>query len=157
MMFVVREERNGRKKTSTDESTRKIDAVSARAVGEKAVVSDANQPRRKDVQQKAAEELVDVQSEGLLGVAMRVVAIAEADAFSVEPDDPGVTDGNAMGVVGEISENLFRATEGRFAVDDPVGSASPCEEQVEGDRVSDNSFGELEPSLTPSFAQGVGQ
>jgi len=47
-------------------------------VGEKAVVTDANESRRKNVQQEAAKELVDVQGEQLLGVAMGMVAIAEA-------------------------------------------------------------------------------
>jgi len=38
--------------------------------------------------QKAAEELVDVQREQFLGVAVRIVAIAEADPLAVKRDDP---------------------------------------------------------------------
>lgn len=40
------------------------------------------------MQQEAAKELVDVQGEQLLGVAVRIVAIAERDTLAVEGDDP---------------------------------------------------------------------
>jgi hypothetical protein len=61
------------------------------------------------MQQEAAQELVGVQGEELLCVALCVVAIAERDGFAVEGDDPGVADGDAVGVVGEIRENLLRS------------------------------------------------
>ena len=79
--------------------------MSTCAVGEKAVIPNANQSGRKHVQQEAAKELVDIQGQDLLGVAMCVVAITEADTFAVEGDDSGVADGNAVGVVSKISEN----------------------------------------------------
>jgi len=90
--------------------------MSACAIREEAVVTDTDQSRRKYMQQKPAKELVDVEAEELFGVAMCVVAIAEADALAVVGDDAGVADGDAVGVVGEISENLLRPAEGRFAV-----------------------------------------
>jgi hypothetical protein len=63
----------------------------------------------------------------------------------------------AMGVIGEIPENLLRSAEGGLAVDDPVGRTGPCQEQVEGDGVGEHSLGEREPPLTPSFAQRARQ
>jgi hypothetical protein len=113
------ESRNGRNKTSADQPTSQLDVTGAYAVGEKAVVTDADQSRRQHVQQKAAEELVDVESEELFAIAMCIVAIAERDTLPVERDDPGVADGDAVGVVGEISENLLRL--GRRA------EAGPCQ------------------------------
>lgn len=98
---------------------------------------------------ESGAELVDIQGEPLLGVAVRVVAIAEADMLSVEGEDPGVADGDAVSVVGQIRENLLRSAKGWLAVHDPVGRGCPCKEQVEGDRVGKHSFGELERCLTP--------
>lgn len=118
-MVIGRQWRDGRKKTPADQLTRELDALSACAICEKGVVTDTDHSRRKHMQKKPAEELVDVQAEELFGVAMCVVTIAEADALTLERDDAGVTDGDAVGVVGEVSENLLRTAEGRFAVHDP--------------------------------------
>ena len=109
------------------------------------------------MQQEAAKELVDTQSEELLRVAMCIVAIAEADALAVEGDDAGVADGDAMRVVGQIAEHLLGAAEGRLAVDDPVGGTSPRQEQVEGDRVGDDTLRNRERSLAPGLAQRARQ
>lgn len=84
---------------------------------------------------------------------MSVVAVAEGDALTVEENDPGVTDGDAVGVVGEIREHLRGSAEGWLAVHDPVGRGGSCHEQVESDRVGEHSFGELERSLAPCFSQ----
>jgi len=156
-MVVIREKEGGRRKPLADQPTGELDAVSACTVCEKAVVADANEPRWKHMQQKAAEELVGIQGKELLGVAVRIVAIAEADPLTVEADDPGVADGDAMGVVGEIREHLCRSAERWLAVHDPVGSGGSGEEQVESDRIGDHSFGELERSLTPCLTEKGGQ
>ena len=103
------------------------------------------------MQQEAAKELVDIEGKELLGIAVCVVAIAERDAFAVEGDDARVADGDAVGVVGEIPENLLRSAEGRLAVDDPVGRTGPCEEQVEGDGVGEHSLRKRERPLAPRF------
>ncbi len=149
--------RDRRKKTPPDQLTGQIDVPSAGAVGEKAVVTDADQSRREHMQQKAAQELVDLEGQQLLGVAVCVVAIAETDALAVEGDDSGVADGDAVGVVGEIAEDLLRSAEGRLAVDDPIGGTGPCQEQVQGDRVGEHPLGQLERPLTPRLAQGPRQ
>jgi len=143
--------------TPSDHLPREIDAASAGTVGEKAVIADADQSRGQHMQQEAAQELVDIEGQKLLGVAVCVVAIAEADTLAIERDDAGVADGDAVSVVGEIREHLLRSAERRFAVDDPVGSSGPCQEQVEGERVGEHMFGQLERSLTPCGAKRADQ
>lgn len=131
-MVTDRGKRSRRNEAPAHESTCEVNAVSACAVCEKAVVTDTNEPGRQDMHQEAAEELVGIQVEQLLDVAVRIVAIAEADAFAVEGDDPGVADGDAVGVVGQIGEHLLRSTEGRLAVDNPVGCTGAGKEQIKG-------------------------
>lgn len=149
--------RNRRTKTFIDQLTGQLDATRAGAVREKAVIPDADQPGRQHMQKEAAKELVDVQGKQLLGVAVCVVAIAEADTLTVEGDDPGVADGDAVGVVGQIAEDLLRPAEGRLAVDDPIGRTGLSQKQVEGDGVGEHPLGQLERPLTPRLAQGPRQ
>ena len=49
-----------RKETRSDQLPREIDAASAGTVGEKAVITDADQSRGQHMQQEAAQELVDI-------------------------------------------------------------------------------------------------
>ena len=89
-----RVERNRRHKASADQLSRTMNAVSTSAVGEKTVVANANKFRWKHVQQKAAEELVDMEIESLLGVPVGIVAITKGNARAVKREDSGVADGD---------------------------------------------------------------
>jgi hypothetical protein len=62
-----------RKETPSDPLPREIDAASAGTVGEKAVIADADQSRGQHMPQEAAQELVDIEGQKLLGVAVCVV------------------------------------------------------------------------------------
>ena len=68
------------------------------AVGEEAEVTDADQAAWQQVQQKAAQELVDGKAHDSLPVAVRGVSPAEADLAVGEGDEPAVGDAGAMGV-----------------------------------------------------------
>jgi hypothetical protein len=62
---------------------------------------------------------------------MRGIAPAEGDVAFGERDQPGVRDGDAMGVGAEITQPMFRSTEGRLGVDDPIVAEwypHPCRE-----------------------------
>lgn len=131
---------DGRKKAPSDQMTGQNDALSTGAVGEKAVIADADQAGGQHMEQEAAEELIDLQGEPFLGIALSVVAMTEADALAVEGDDTGVADGDAVGVVGQVREHLLWSAERRLAVDDPVGRASASQKQVEGEGVGDDSL-----------------
>ena len=72
------------------------------------------------MEQEAAQELIDSQSHDPFLVAVRGIAPAEGDVALGERDQPGVRDGDAMGVGAEIAQHMLRAAEGRLGVDDPV-------------------------------------
>ena len=90
------------------------------AVGEEAEVADADEAWWEQVQQEAAQELVDRQAHDALLVAVRGVAPAEADLAVGESDQPAVGDADAVSVGAEIAQRMFRSTEGTLGVDDPV-------------------------------------
>ncbi len=109
---------------------------SAVAVGEEAEVADAYEARRQQMEQEASQELIDSQSHEPFLVAVRGVAPAEGDVAIVESDQPGVRDGDAMGVCAEIAQHMFRSAKGRLGVDDPVVAEQYPQPASEGARMS---------------------
>jgi hypothetical protein len=89
-------------------------------VGEEAEVADAHEAAWQQVEQEAAQELLDSQSHDPLLVAVGGVAPAEGDVALRESNQPAVGNGDAMGVGAEIAQHMFRPAERPFAVDDPV-------------------------------------
>ena len=94
-------------------------------------MADANQAAGQDVQQEAAQELMSGNGHDLLLAAVGIVSPAEGDAIVFEGHEPMVGDGDAMGVAGQVVENMFGAAEGRLGVDDPVLSEQLPEETGE--------------------------
>ena len=89
-------------------------------VSEEAEVADADEAWREQMQQEAAQELVDRQAHDALLVAVRGVSPAEADLAVGEGNQPAVGDADAMGVSAEIAQGVLRAAEGSLGIDDPV-------------------------------------
>jgi len=82
-------------------------------------MADADEAGRDDVEEEAAEELVDGEGQDLHAVAVGVVAPAEADAAITDPDQPVVRNRHAVCVAAEVGEHVFGPGEGGLAVDDP--------------------------------------
>ena len=93
--------------------------VLASAVAEQSVVTDALEPIRQDVQQEAPDELVGVEGHDFLPVVVAVVFPAKGDAVVIDPGQPGVGDGDAVGIAGEIFEYVLRPAERRLGIDYP--------------------------------------
>lgn len=83
------------------------------------------------MEQEASQELIDSQSHEPFLVAVRGIAPAEGDVATGEGDQPGVGDGDAMGVGAEIAQHMLRTAEGLFGIDNPVVAeqySQPCAE-----------------------------
>ena len=93
---------------------------SAVAVGEESEVADAHEAGRQQMEQEAAQELIDRQSHEPFLVAVGGIAPTEGDVAIGESDQPAVGNGDAMGIGAEITQHMFRSAEGRLGVDDPV-------------------------------------
>jgi hypothetical protein len=90
------------------------------SVGQKAEVSDTHEAGGKHVEQEAAQELLDRQGHQTLLVAVRGVSPAKGDLVALQGDQAVIGNRHAVGVAAEITENVFGATEGWFAIDHPV-------------------------------------
>ncbi len=100
-------------------------------VGEEPEVADAHEAARQQVQEEAAQELVDRQSQEALLVGVGGVSPAEGDVALLKADESAVGDGDAVGVSAEIAQRVFRSAEGRLGIDDPVVAeqrSQPCGE-----------------------------
>ena len=72
------------------------------------------------MEQEAAQELFDSQSHNPLLVAVGGISPAKCDVAFGECDQPGVGNGDAMGVGAKVAEHMFRSSEGPLGVNDPV-------------------------------------
>jgi hypothetical protein len=106
-------------------------------IGEEAEVPDAHEAAWQHVEQEAAEELVARQSHDSLTVVVRGIAPSESDFAISKSKQPvvGVGDGNAVSVVAEIAQDVFRFTEGRIGIDHPVLAEQHSEPGCEGLRI----------------------
>jgi len=103
-----------------EQSAAAVERSAPSAVGEEAEMSDANQASGQDVQQEAAQELICGNGDDLLLAAVGIITPTEGDAIVFKRHETMVGDGHAMGVAGQVVENMFGATEGRLGVDHPV-------------------------------------
>ena len=81
---------------------------------------DADEAARQHMQQKATQELIDVQSQKSLLILVSGVAPAERHRVLDEGNEPVIGNCNAMGVGTEITKHLIGSAERWFAVDHPV-------------------------------------
>jgi len=72
------------------------------------------------MEQEAAQELFDGQSHEPLRVAVSGISPAKSYVAIGECDQPGVGNGDAMGVGAKVAEHMFRSSEGPLGVNDPV-------------------------------------
>ena len=80
---------------------------------------------------KSAQKLMGGNGHDLLLAAVGIIAPAKGDAIVFEGHETMVGDGDAMGIAGQVVENLFSAAEGWLGVYDPVLLVELPEEVVE--------------------------
>jgi hypothetical protein len=102
------------------------------AVAKKAVVTDAVEPGREDMEQEAAEELGRVQRQGLLPIVMPIILPPEADLPLVDGEQAVVRDRDPVGVPAEVLKDLRGPPERGLCVDHPLGLAQERQRSREG-------------------------
>ena len=120
-------------------------------VGQKSEVADAHEAAWQHVEQEAAEELIDRQSHNPLAVAVFGIAPLERDFAISKSKQPVVGDGDAVSVVSEIAQHVFRSTEGRLGINHPVLAEQQSEPGCEALRVGKRS--ELPVELKRGIAE----
>lgn len=77
------------------------------AIGKQAVMTNAVKAVWNRVKQETADELVRIERHQLLLAGRSIILPSEGDLVSIDVDEAGVGDGNAMGIAAEIGQHLF--------------------------------------------------
>ena len=96
------------------------EGLAAVAVGEQSKVADLDEACRQDMEQEAADELDRVEVHNGAAVVVSGISPAEAHLSAVEAEQSSVGDGDAVGIAGQVLQNVFGAAEGRLGVDHPL-------------------------------------
>jgi hypothetical protein len=125
------------------------------AVGEEAEVANANQPLGQNVDEEASQQLIRGNGHDLLLAAVGIVSPAEGDAIVFEGYESMVGDGDAVGIAGQLVENILGAAERWLGIDHPVLPAEFGEEVAESGRQGKllQRAMELEPVVFEQFTK----
>ena len=85
-------------------------------------MADTNEALGKQMQEEAAQELIEREGHQFFLIVVRRIAPTKGDLAVGQRYQSMVGDGDAVGVTAEILEHIFGAPEGRFGVDDPIFS-----------------------------------
>jgi hypothetical protein len=100
----------------------------AAAAGQEAEVPDANETPRQHVQQKAAQELINRQSEESFPVFMSGISPAKRNPIIGERDEAVIGDCHPMSIGAKVAKHLFGSAERWFAVDHPAWGVKLADE-----------------------------
>jgi len=94
----------------------------ATVVAQNSVMADAHQARGQQVQAEAADELSGWKAQLLERSALSVIAISEGDQPGglIDGDDAPVAQGDAVGVVGQVTQHLLGPAQRTFGVERPA-------------------------------------
>jgi hypothetical protein len=88
-----------------------------------------------------------LESHQLRFVSPPVIFPAECDLVVLEAEQTVIGYGDPVGIAAEVVQNLIRAAEGRFRVDDPFELATGSDQGLEGFRIGQGLKGAMEPEL----------
>jgi hypothetical protein len=89
------------------------------AVSEEAVVTDALEATGQDVEDESAEEICGLKMEDSSFAAVRVIPPPQSDDAVVHAEQAIVGQGDAVGVAGEVVQDLPGPAKGLLGIDDP--------------------------------------
>ena len=85
-------------------------------------MSNPDKAAWQDMQQKATQEFIGMQSEKSLLIVVSGIAPAECDLVILQANEPVIGNGYAMGVGAKVTKHLVRAPERCSAIDHPAGT-----------------------------------
>jgi hypothetical protein len=72
------------------------------------------------VKQEPPDKFISLERHGLFAVIVGIISPEKRDIAIMVGKDAVIADGDPVGISAEVLENTFGATEGRFAIDDPL-------------------------------------
>jgi hypothetical protein len=100
-------------------------------IAEEPVMPQTHETGRKDMKQKAANELAGIKGHQPDLVSSAIILPAEGDFAILELDETMIGDGHPMRIAAEVIQDLRRAAEGGLGVDNPVRLACASKKVTE--------------------------
>jgi hypothetical protein len=122
----------------------------AMAIGEETVVANALESVGQHMQEKAANKFVGGKLHSCDTRLVTIVLPGEGHVMVGRRDEAMIGDGDTMGIVREITQNLLRPAKRAFAVDRPVGNAERF--QIGGKGIGVGQVLEIAEEAQPSGA-----
>jgi hypothetical protein len=114
--------------------TAEIEELGTVAVGEQAEVANAHETLGQDMEQKTAQEFIGGKCHGARLVSTGIVPPTEGDFAFGHGQEPGVGDGDAVGIAGKVGEDLGGSGKRSLGIDDPVPLGGGAQESGKGCR-----------------------
>ena len=106
---------------------------------EQAIMADAVEPTRQDMEQEAADELVGGKRHDALAISTvaTIVLVAEGNSGFVGGDKAAVRDGDPVSIARQVGEHRLGSGEGRLGIDHPALAANRLQMTQEGPTVGE--------------------
>ena len=118
-------------------------------------MTDAMKAVGQDVQKKAPDELIAGEAHEAGASAAAVVPVGERNFLVIDGHEPGIGDGGAVRIAGEIGEHALGSAEGRLGVDDKRALAQGAHPLGEGAGVCQR--GQIGEEAEFAAAEGGGE
>ena len=90
------------------------------AVGQESEKANADEAAGQNVEEEASQELLRGKRHRSLLATVGIILPVESDLIIVEGHEAVIGDGHAMGVAGEVTDDMLGSTERWFGIDHPV-------------------------------------
>ena len=88
-----------------------------------AEVADPDKAMGQYMKEEPPDKLLGSQSDEPVGAGVLVIPGTEGNRLTIKGEEPLVGDGHPVGVMAQVAEDMPRPAEGRFGIDDPLGSS----------------------------------
>ena len=89
-------------------------------VGEESVISDSRESAGQDMEKKTANEFRSIKSHDSLSIVLSIIPPTKGNRLVIHLDQAMIRDGDAMGVAGQVIEDLLRVSKWRLAINHPL-------------------------------------
>ena len=94
-------------------------------------MADAHQPLGQYMQQEAPDKLLNGQVHHLPAVVVSVILVAQGHLILLQAQESAVADGGAMGITGQIVDDVLARLQTGLGVDHPLLRHQPIQEGVD--------------------------
>lgn len=103
----------------TEQATTLVQFLLPMAVPQQAIVANALEPVRQNVEQETPDEFVGAHGHGFDLIALFIILPLEFHLIVFDVEEPVIGDGDAMGITAHVIEHLFRSGKWPLGVNDP--------------------------------------